>query len=221
MNAAVYLRVSKDDGSQDPDNQLPDIVQMAKRRGYEIPQDLVFVDRASGAKGRDERAALDRMLELAARGKFEAVFVWRIDRLSRDDTFTGGMLMVGELVEQYKVDVVAYQQTYIDTTGPFKRHLVALALDIAADERKVISDRTKAALARRRADGKPIGRRRAEISPAALDLTTEFRENTMFGWHAISNKIAVLTGERYDPATLRRAFLRACKKGGQNGVAAK
>ena len=93
--AAIYVRVSKDDGSQTTDNQLPDVRQMATGRGYVVAPEHLYTDEASGAKGTDERPALAAMLQAAARGRFKAVFVWRLDRLSRDDTFRGGLQMIG------------------------------------------------------------------------------------------------------------------------------
>jgi DNA invertase Pin-like site-specific DNA recombinase len=34
--AAIYLRVSKSDGSQSTDNQRPEVEQLARARGFEV-----------------------------------------------------------------------------------------------------------------------------------------------------------------------------------------
>ena len=159
--AAIYVRVSKDDGSQTADNQLPDVQQMAVGRGYVVAPEHVYSDEASGAKGADERPALAAMLQAAARGRFKAVFVWRLDRLSRDDTFRGGLQMIGEL-DRFGVALLSHGETWIDTAGPFRSVLVQISLTLAAEERRVLIDRTKAGIARARVkgtrSGRPIGR---------------------------------------------------------------
>jgi DNA invertase Pin-like site-specific DNA recombinase len=48
--AAILLRVSKDDGSQETDNQLLQLEAWADREGYEVV--AVYVDRESGRKGK-------------------------------------------------------------------------------------------------------------------------------------------------------------------------
>lgn len=169
--AAVYLRVSKDDGSQTVANQRPEVMQMASGRGYSVALEHVYEDDDSGAKGRDERPALDRLMNAAARGKFSAVFVWSLDRFSRDDSFHGGALMLGDL-DRFGVALLSHQQTWMDTSGPFRTGLVQFALCMAADERKKLIERTKRGIDRARREGtrsgKSIGRQPAQASTALL-----------------------------------------------------
>lgn len=181
--AAIYLRVSKDDGSQTTDNQRPAVEQMAAARGFEVAPEHVYIDQASGAKGADERPALAAMLEAAARGRFRIVFVWALDRLSRDDSYAGGAAMIGEL-DRLNVAIVSHQETWLDTSGPMRSVLVSFAMLIAADFRRRLIARTHAGFDRARAQlaksgrywnerkGKwvtHIGRKRSEVSPAVLD----------------------------------------------------
>lgn len=74
---AVYARVSTDD--QKADLQLDALRQYAQMRGVTIHRE--YVDHISGAK--ESRPALNEMLADARRGKFNAVAVWKIDRLGR------------------------------------------------------------------------------------------------------------------------------------------
>lgn len=186
--AAIYLRVSKDDGSQTTDNQRPDVEQMASGRGYTVAPEHLFIDEASGAKGADERPALAALLEAAARGRFRAVFVWRLDRLSRDDTFRGGLMMVGEL-DRFNVALLSHGEPWIDTAGPFRGALVQISLTLAAEERRVLIQRTKAGLERARRAGKQIGRERATLSDAALARGAELRRRGV-GWFSVRDALA-------------------------------
>lgn len=171
--AAIYARVSKEDGSQTTDNQLPDVQQMASGRGYVVAPEHVYSDEASGAKGADERPALAALLQAAARGRFKAVFVWRLDRLSRDDTFRGGLQMIGEL-DRFGVALLSHGETWIDTAGPFRSVLVQISLTLAAEERRVLITRTNAGIARAKAAGVHCGRPRLEVSGALLDAAAEW-----------------------------------------------
>lgn len=56
---AIYLRVSKDDGSQDPENQLLQLREFCGREGYDLLGE--YVDRESGRKGRRDRTDFARL----------------------------------------------------------------------------------------------------------------------------------------------------------------
>jgi DNA invertase Pin-like site-specific DNA recombinase len=144
--AAILLRVSKQDGSQDTENQLHDCMTLAIRRGYGVPPDYVIREEVSGTKLRGERPGLDQAAELAHKGKIAALIVWKLDRFSRDDTLLGGLVMLGEFDEAYNVPVISYSEAYLETTGPMRRPLRALALSLAAEYRKSVVDNTNRAL---------------------------------------------------------------------------
>jgi len=219
--AAVYLRVSKDDGSQTTDNQRPEVMQMAAGRGYEVAQ--VYEDEASGAKGVDERPALRRLLDDAARGKFRAVFVWRLDRLSRDDTFRGGLMFLSEL-DRFGVAVLSHQETWIDSAGPFRAVLVQISLTLAAEERRTLIARTKAGIARARAQGKHVGRPRAQMSEALIARAVELRAGAPIApgrpsvpgrtWRDVR---ALLAAEGFAGVPSHPTLARACEALGQKG----
>ena len=78
--AAIYARISTVNNGQSVGMQLRDLRQLAQQRGFEIVGE--FCDEGvSGSK--DSRPQLDRMLAEAQRGKFQAILIWRLDRLGR------------------------------------------------------------------------------------------------------------------------------------------
>jgi hypothetical protein len=92
------------------------------------------------------RAALERAKEISRREKISvSVVVSKLDRLSRDVHFIGGLMSrrVPFLVAELGADV-----------EPFMLHIYAA---VAEKERVLISQRTKAALAAKRARGEPLG----------------------------------------------------------------
>ncbi len=78
--ASLYVRVSTD--RQTVENQLTELRQIAERRGWQVVAEYHDAG-VSGAKGRDQRPGLDRMLADAARRRFDVVRAWAIDRLGR------------------------------------------------------------------------------------------------------------------------------------------
>ena len=77
LRAAIYVRVSTFD--QNPDNQLEELRRFTDARGWDVQE---YVDHGvSGAKER--RPALDVMVADAKRRRFDAIVVWRLDRLGR------------------------------------------------------------------------------------------------------------------------------------------
>ena len=152
---AIYLRVSKDDGSQDPDNQLMQLREACGREGHSLVAE--YVDRESGRKGRRERAEFARLFEDAARRRFEMVLFWSLDRFSRE----GIRKTIGYLqhLEALGITFKSHTEPFMDTDNELIRHIVLGVTSYYAELEAVrISDRTKAGLERARAQGKVIGR---------------------------------------------------------------
>jgi DNA invertase Pin-like site-specific DNA recombinase len=78
MRVALYARCSTSD--QSVDLQLDSLRDYAKAREFEVVDEYLD-EGVSGAKAR--RPALDRLLEDAHRRQFDAVLVWKLDRLGR------------------------------------------------------------------------------------------------------------------------------------------
>jgi DNA invertase Pin-like site-specific DNA recombinase len=109
--AALYLRVSTD--RQTVDNQIAALRQIAERRGWEIVEQYSDAG-ISGAKGRDKRPGLDRMLKDASKRQFDVVMAWAIDRLGRSLIDLLGTI---QTLEACGVDLFLEQQS-LDTTTP-------------------------------------------------------------------------------------------------------
>ncbi len=152
---AIYMRVSKDDGSQDPDNQLRVLGEEVERAGEELVG--VYVDRDSGRKGRRERSDFARLLEDAEKRRFDLLRFWALDRFSRE----GIRKTIGYLqrLDALGVRFKSHTEPYLNTDNELIAHIVLGVTSYYAQlEAQRISDRTKAGLARARASGKVIGR---------------------------------------------------------------
>ena len=77
---ALYVRVSTD--HQSVRNQEIELQAVAERHGWTVV--AVYRDQGiSGAKGRDKRPGLDKLLQAVARKEFDMVAAWSVDRLGR------------------------------------------------------------------------------------------------------------------------------------------
>jgi len=80
--AALYLRVSTDEGKQTEENQRRELREFVEDEGYELAGE--YVDHESGRKGRNEREEFDRMFEAAESREFDVLVFWSLDRFSRE-----------------------------------------------------------------------------------------------------------------------------------------
>ena len=150
--AAIYLRVST--GDQTTDNQRRELEAAAEARGWTVT--AVYADEGiSGAKGRDGRPQLDRMLKDAVRRSFDVAMVWAVDRLGRS---LPDLIASMQELHGAKVDLFI-QQSCIDTTTPGGRAMYQMMGVFAEFERSMIQSRVNAGLARARAAGVKLGRR--------------------------------------------------------------
>jgi DNA invertase Pin-like site-specific DNA recombinase len=146
-SAALYLRVSGP--RQTADNQVAEVRQMVLARGYEP---VVYEEVESAAKA---RPVLDRMMADVRAGRVQAVAVWALDRAHR--SMTGAINLVLEC-DRLGVPVLSVREPWLDTSGPVRPLLVAIFGWVAENERTRLIERTKAGLARARAQGKRLGR---------------------------------------------------------------
>lgn len=154
---AIYARVST--GGQSTDNQLRELEQVAHRAGWEIVE--TYVDHGvSGAKGRKDRPAFDRLLKDASRRKFDLIACWSVDRLGRS---LKDLVAFLQEVQSLGVGLYLHQQG-LDSQTPAGTAMFQLLGVFAEFERALIRERVLAGLARARSQGKKLGRPR--LSPA-------------------------------------------------------
>ena len=153
---ALYCRVSTD--KQTTANQEAALREVAAKAGWEVVE--VYADHAiSGAKGREGRPAFDRMCKDAVRRKFDMVAAWSVDRLGRSMQD-----LVNFLSELHGagVDLFLHQQG-LDTTTQMGKAMFQMAGIFAELERAMIRDRVNAGLARAKAQGTQLGRRKIAV----------------------------------------------------------
>ena len=151
MRVAIYTRVSM--SHQTTENQTLELRRVAQCRGWQITK--VYKDEGiSGAKGRQDRPALDAMLKAATRREFDLVATFAVDRLGR--SLQHLLETVNEL-HSVGCDLYLHQQA-IDTSTPAGRLAFSVFGAMAEFERSLIRERVAAGLARAKANGTKLGR---------------------------------------------------------------
>ena len=162
--ARIYLRVSTD--QQDVDNQRHGILEYANQQGI---SGLQFVeDTVSGKVKWKERRIGDLLLKTMQPG--DTVVFAEISRMARST------LQVLEMLEHatttnLQVHIAKQRMRFDDSLNS---KITATVLGLAAEiEREFISMRTKEALAKRKADGKTLGRPKGKAETVKLDARRE------------------------------------------------
>ena len=152
MKVAIYARVSTDDKGQDPLNQLLELREFASRQGWTVVRE--YTDEATAKNG--ERAGFQQMWADVAKHRFDLLLFWSLDRLTREGTYK--TLTYLRRLSDTGVKFKSYTEQYIDSLGVFGEAIIGVLAAVAAQERIRISERTKAGLARTRAQGTRLGR---------------------------------------------------------------
>jgi DNA invertase Pin-like site-specific DNA recombinase len=152
MKVAIYARVSTDDKGQDPLNQLLELREFASRQSWTIVRE--YTDEATAKNG--ERTGFEQMWADVAKHRFDLLLFWSLDRLTREGTYK--TLTYLRRLSDAGVKFKSCTEQYIDSLGVFGEAIIGVLAAVAAQERIRISERTKAGLARTRAQGTRLGR---------------------------------------------------------------
>jgi DNA invertase Pin-like site-specific DNA recombinase len=159
QTVALYGRVSLDEQEkerfQDPENQLVPLRQYCQMQGFEVYKE--YIDKDSGAN--PNRLAFRAMLTDAHQGKFKTIICWKLDRFSREPMLS--TLSYLRDLQRKGVAVKSLTESWLDTSSdnPMSEVVLAVMAWAAAEERRKISERTKAGIQRLRNIGQWHGGR--------------------------------------------------------------
>ena len=219
--AVAYLRVSTERQGRSGlglEAQRDIIARFAQGEGVEIVGEFVEVETGKGADALDRRPELAAALTRARKANC-AVVVAKLDRLSPDVHFISGLMAKG---------VPFIVAAMGGSTDPFMLHIYAA---LAEQERRMISERTKAALAAKKAQGAKLGNRtnlaeaRAKAVASTIALADAFARNVLpvidqvkaqgiTSYNGIAGALNVrgvrtARGGTWQAATVRKIILRA------------
>lgn len=179
MATFAYLRVSTKD--QTTEQQLAQI----QGAGHQIEKDRVYVEQGvSGKVPALQREQFSKLNERMDSG--DSLVVTKLDRLGRD--MLDVIATIRDLTER-GISVVIFGLGTLDNTPQSKLTLAMLAA-ISEYERDLISERTKAKLAKLKADGVKLGRP-VKIADEALRLRAELLFAQDMSWRKVAAELGV------------------------------
>jgi DNA invertase Pin-like site-specific DNA recombinase len=168
--AVAYYRVSTERQRRSGlgiEAQKDAVACFAAEEGFELAAAFTEAESGKGSDALDRRPQLAAALAMARSYKCP-IIVAKLDRLSRDVAFISGLMAqrVPFIVTELGADA-----------DPFMLHLYAA---LAEKERRLISERTRIALAQRKAQGAQLGNRRNAKEAAALGRVVQTEEAERF-----------------------------------------
>jgi DNA invertase Pin-like site-specific DNA recombinase len=152
--AVLYIRVSTDEQSASIEAQRETCIRLANQHRYEIIAEFVD-ENVSGAITIDKRPALKRALRALADNEADRLIVAKLDRLARN------VRVALEIDEDYAARHgwgIVFGDMDIDTSTALGKMQLSMFASVARFERDRISERTREALAVKRAQGVRLGR---------------------------------------------------------------
>lgn len=184
MTTAIYARVSTK--NQDTDNQVLELRAIAEKAGWEIGD--VYIDHGiSGAKGREERPALDNLLKDVTRRKVSRVMVWSVDRLGRS---LQDLISTLNEIKDAGADLFIHQQA-LDTSIPAGKAMFSMLGVFAEFEREMIRERVRSGLEKAKQKGTKLGRK--STAPIIAKQIIQYR-NEGLSQTDIARKVGVSQG---------------------------
>jgi DNA invertase Pin-like site-specific DNA recombinase len=186
MRVAIYARVSTANNGQDPTMQTRELQEYAERRGWTVAGEYVDIG-VSGTK--EKREALDRLMADAHSRRFDAVAVWRFDRMARS---VSHLLRVLETFRALGIEFVSLSEQ-IDTSTPVGKMVFTILGSVAEMERQMIVERVKAGLRNAKTKGRRLGRPQIIVDVRKVAALREQGHS----WPQIAKQLGIGVGTAY------------------------
>lgn len=147
----AYIRVSTAEQAEEGysiDAQENVIRQKCEQEGVELV--AVYADKGISGKSMTNRLQLQQMLQDAKEGKFDEVWVWKTNRLARNQY---DLLTIVKELERYDVAFKSCSEAF-ETTTSAGRLMMNLLASIGEFERETIVDNVKMGMKQRARTGK-------------------------------------------------------------------
>lgn len=153
QRVAIYARVST--GHQDTQRQVEELMGLSERSGWCVIE--VVTETASGK--RDTRPERKKIMALAQRREIDAVLVSELSRWGRSTT---DLLSTLKELSGKGVSLRALNGSEFDLTTATGRAMLGMLAVISEFESDLLQERVLSGLARARANGKVLGRKKGD-----------------------------------------------------------
>jgi len=174
----LYARVSTKKDEQNPETQLLPLREYAKRNNDIIINE--YIDRSTGRNVK--RKSYQQMMKESLYHKFDKIYVWKMDRLSRGTIRE--VLNTLHKLKGYGVDVESLTEPFLNTNNPSWDLILSIMAWCANIESQRISERVTAGAYRyKKEHGQHWKEKKWDI-----DKAIELRNQGM-GWRTIEKEL--------------------------------
>lgn len=201
-----YVRVSTAKQEVGPEVQIAALEAEAKAKGWEL---TIFREDAASAKSLAGRPVLASALAELKAGRYDALAVSKLDRLSRNVADFAGML---DTANRQRWALVCLDLG-VDTTTITGAAMAQVVCAFAEMERKRIGERTREGMAKiKAATGKHMGRK-SVLPDETVDYIHELRNDGLslpkIAARLTAEGVPTATGGKWYPSTIKSVLDRA------------
>jgi len=184
---ALYCRVSTstDKHGQTTENQMRELTAYCDRVDYEVTK--IYEDQISGAKTREKRPAYNELCKDAFLKRFDLVIAWDVSRFGR--SLKEFVSFLADMDDK-GIGVVAVKNG-LDTSSSTGKMMMKMIGCLEEWNREMLVERTKSGLARTRANGTKLGRKKITNPRMTAQIISLRNENKSI--RAIATEVGVST----------------------------
>jgi DNA invertase Pin-like site-specific DNA recombinase len=184
---ALYCRVSTstDKHGQTTENQMRELTAYCDRMDYQVTK--TYEDQISGAKTREKRPAYNELCKDAFLKKFDVVIAWDVSRFGR--SLKEFVSFLADMDDR-GIGVVAVKNG-LDTSSSTGKMMMKMIGVMEEWNREMLVERTKSGLARTRANGTKLGRKKITNPKMTAQIISLRNENKSI--RAIAKEVGVST----------------------------
>ena len=182
---ALYCRVSTSTKDQTTENQVRELTAYCDRMDYQVTK--IYEDQISGAKTREKRPAYNELCKDAFLKRFDVVIAWDVSRFGR--SLKEFVSFLADMDDK-GIGVVAVKNG-LDTSSSTGKMMMKMIGCLEEWNREMLVERTKSGLARTRANGTKLGRKKITNPRMTAQIISLRNENKSI--RAIATMVGVST----------------------------
>ena len=182
---ALYCRVSTSTKDQTTENQVRELTAYCDRMDYQVTK--IYEDQISGAKTREKRPAYNELCKDAFLKRFDVVIAWDVSRFGR--SLKEFVSFLADMDDK-GIGVVAVKNG-LDTSSSTGKMMMKMIGVMEEWNREMLVERTKSGLARTRANGTKLGRKKITNPKMTAQIISLRNENKSI--RAIATMVGVST----------------------------
>ena len=182
---ALYCRVSTSTKDQTTENQLRELTAYCDRMDYQVTK--IYEDQISGAKTREKRPAYNELCKDAFLKRFDVVIAWDVSRFGR--SLKEFVSFLADMDDK-GIGVVAVKNG-LDTSSSTGKMMMKMIGVMEEWNREMLVERTKSGLARTRANGTKLGRKKITNPRMTAQIVALRNENKSI--RVIATEVGVST----------------------------